>query len=439
MSVKVFVDQMHIENPCSVPWDSMVGTEQIRFCEHCNLTVNNISEMTRKEVERLIAKSQGRLCVQYRRTRAGAVQTVSAAQKLHRLTRSVSKVAAGAFSATLAVTGAGISQCTTVAASTVAAALDRSQLLGGTVVGVVKDQAGAIITSATVNLTSDQGVAFYTSVNMSGEFRFEGLAPGNYSLRIEAPGFAANEYNGFYVQENSETRLDQTLEVATIEETVEVESDEQVVSFGGAVAFVAPTDPFIRAAQQDDMEEVTKLIAGRDVNLRDKASNTTALEHAVRNANREMVQLLLAAGAKVNLANESGQTVLMMLDTDATSDLVWDLINAGAKVNSKDKDGDTPLMNAARYNNVDLIRTLLEAGAEVEARNEGKQTAVMQAASEGLVNIIKTLVMAGANINAVDGQGKNALSYALEGEHKAAARLLRTQGGVEIAKVEKGN
>jgi ankyrin repeat protein len=293
--------------------------------------------------------------------------------------------------------------------------------------------------SATVNLTSDQGVAFYTSVNMSGEFRFEGLAPGNYSLRIEAPGFAANEYNGFYVQENSETRLDQTLEVATIEETVEVESDEQVVSFGGAVAFVAPTDPFIRAAQQDDMEEVTKLIAGRDVNLRDKASNTTALEHAVRNANREMVQLLLAAGAKVNLANESGQTVLMMLDTDATSDLVWDLINAGAKVNSKDKDGDTPLMNAARYNNVDLIRTLLEAGAEVEARNEGKQTAVMQAASEGLVNIIKTLVMAGANINAVDGQGKNALSYALEGEHKAAARLLRTQGGVEIAKVEKGN
>jgi hypothetical protein len=380
--------------------------------------------------------------VRYQRRPDGSPKTLAAGQKLHRLTRHASKVAASTFSATLAITGAAASQTGAIAAQPVAfVELDPTQQFGGTVVGTVKDGHGALIPSATVSLTNQQtAVVLYTSVNLSGEFRFEGLTPGMYNLRVEAPGFGANEIDGIYVREDFELRMDQTLEVAVIEETVEVDGSEgRTITFtGGVMVAVAPADPLIRAAQQDDLEEVTKLLAGRDVNLRDNDSHTTALEHAVRNANREMVQLLIAAGAKLELKNEAGQTVLMMLDNDATSDLVWDLINAGAKVNAKDEDGETPLMNAAQYNNLDLIKTLLDAGADVNARDKLKKTALMQAAEQGHVNIVRALVLAGADINAIDCEGKNALSFALEISNSPVTRLLRSQGATELASADVG-
>jgi ankyrin repeat protein len=435
MPAKTFLDQIRV-NPCTQSWDSMVGNDQFRFCKHCNLSVHNLAEMTRKEVERLIAKSQGRLCVRYQRRPDGSLRTLPAAQKLHRITRRASQVAAGAFSASIAFTGAALSQVTAEAYVRPAAIgnLDPQVLMGAAVVGMVRDQSGAAIPSASVSITSDQNkIALYTSVTMAGEFRFEGLTAGIYSLRVEAPGFSASELSNVYVQADTETRLDQILQAESLVGEDEVEGTQEFRSVGGAVIYVAPSDPFILAAQQDDIQEVTKLLAGRDVNARDKTSNTTALEHAVRNSNREMVQLLIGAGAKVNLGNPAGQTVLMMLDGDATSDLVWDLVNAGAKVNIKDNDGETPLMTAARYNNVDVIKTLLEAGAEVNARNKEKQTALFEAAAYGHVNVIRTLVHAGADVNLLDHEGKNALSFAVDGGHPASVRLLRNQGASEIA------
>jgi ankyrin repeat protein len=225
---------------------------------------------------------------------------------------------------------------------------------------------------------------------------------------------------------------DRSLRVANIEETVEVSGGSEVQSFGGAIAFVAPEHPFVRAAQEDDLETLAGLISGMDVNLRDPRSKTTALEHAVRNANREMVQLLLSSGAKVNLKNSAGQTVLMMLDADATSDLMWDLINAGAKVNLKDDGGSTALMQAATANNLEALKALLDAGAELNTKNKGGRTALMLAASEGHVNIVRNLVLAGADINLSDEDKMNALAHALENDHAAVVRFLKSKGAVEL-------
>ena len=115
------------------------------------------------------------------------------------------------------------------------------------------------------------------------------------------------------------------------------------------MAVVSPAHPFVKAAQEDNLEELAALISETDVNMRDTRSQTTALEHAVRNANREMVQFLLTAGADPNARDSSGQTVLMDLDEDATADLVWDLINSGAKVNLQDEDGNTRADGAGKH------------------------------------------------------------------------------------------
>ncbi|HLA10111.1 MAG TPA: ankyrin repeat domain-containing protein [Pyrinomonadaceae bacterium] len=431
MSAKALLDQLQVQSPCTASWDSMIGTDQIRFCEHCHLSVHNLSSMTRKDVRRLVRKSKGRLCVRYE-SRSEGPFTTNLEIRLHQIRRRVSRVAAGAFSAALSVTGAANALSTPVTATECAVTFHESQDPGNScvLVGTVRDVNGALITSASVSLSNhDQSFSLYTSCDSSAEFRFEGLAPGIYHLTVVAPGFAAVA-RSFYVGEGRETHLDQTLEVEGIEETVGVRETSNTIS--GGAGFVRPLDPLIRAAQEDELEEVSNLIAGREVNLRDKVSRTTALEHAVLNANREMVQLLLSAGAKVDAKNESGETVLMMLDADATTDLVWDLINAGADVNAKDNGDNTPLIEAASGSNVEVLKTLLEAGAKVNATNKQKQTALMMAASEGMVNNVRLLLLSGAEVNAVDHEGKNSLSYAMEVDHKAVIRLLRSQGGMEV-------
>ena len=445
MASKHFLKNLTVPSPCIADWDSMTGNDQVRFCEHCSLNVHNLSLITRSQAERLIAQSNGRLCVRYHHDATGQPVTLPVGQKLHRISRRVSRIAAGAFTATLSVTGA-IAQTSSSYQSGNANPPRATQPigrwgLGASIVGTINDQNGAVIPGATISVSNEEAnVALYASTNFTGQFRIDGLKAGSYKLRIEAPGFAADESDGLYLSENGETRMDRTLSVAAIEEAVDVASDSNVryVSGGGAVAFVAPEHPFVRAAQEDNLEALAALIAGSEVNMRDRRSHTTALEHAVRNANREMVQLLLSSGASVNLKNESGETALLMFDEDATSDLIWDLINAGAKVNLKDNGGNTALMQAATANNLEAVKALLDASAEVNTRNKAGRTALMLAASEGYVNIVRTLVLAGANINATDEAGMNVLAHAAHNDHLPVVRFLKSKGAVEtVKKVEK--
>jgi len=421
----------------------MSGNDQVRFCEHCSLHVHNLSLMTRNQAERLVARANGRLCVRYHQDAAGRPATLPVGQKLHHIGRRMSRLAAGAFTATLSVTSAvaqGSASFQSDNSNAPSATQNGRWALGSSIAGTVTDQNGAVIPGATISVSNKEfNVTLYGSTGFDGQFKIDSLRAGVYQLRIEAPGFAADDTEGVYVQANGEARVDRTLKVASIEETVDVESGTVVEqSFAGSVSFVAPENPFVRAAQEDDLEALTALIAGMDVNLRDTRSGTTALEHAVRNANREMVQLLLYSGANVNAKNAAGETVLMMLDGDATSDLVWDLINAGANVNLKDEEGNTALMRAATSNNLETLKALIDSGAEVNARNKQGVNALMEAASEGHVNTVRALVLAGADINATAEDDKTALDMAAENDHLPVVRFLKSKGAFEtVAKVEK--
>jgi carboxypeptidase family protein/ankyrin repeat protein len=433
MSAKDSLKRLTVKSPCFRDWTSMTGNDQVRFCEHCKFEVHNISEMTRTEALRLIATSQGRLCVRYYRDPHGSVVTQPTHAKLHGIGRRVSRLAAGAFSATLSLSAAVADGSAKMSTEISQNAQDNGRFaLGATVVGTITDQNGAVIPGATISIfNSDRSVAMYTSTSDEGIFRFDGLASGTYSLHIQAPGFAGTDA-GIFLSVDGEVRVDRTLEVAGLTAEMEIGAThtEQFATMG-VIAFVAPEDPFIKAAQEDNIETVERLIAESDVNLRDQQSGTTALEHAVQNGNRELTQLLLSRGAEVNAQNSSGQTVLMMLDEDATSDLIWDLVNAGAKVNAADQGGNTALINAASRNNVEAVKTLLEAGAKVETKNKEGQTALMGAASSGLINNVRALILAGAALNELDNEGKNALRYAVENEHRVVIRFLRSQGAVE--------
>ncbi|HKO59647.1 MAG TPA: ankyrin repeat domain-containing protein [Pyrinomonadaceae bacterium] len=415
--------RLAVTSRCTQDWDSMIGNDRVRFCEHCSLHVHNISRMKPAQALLLANRSRGRLCVRYDSTARNEIVTRTPEPRgLHRIGRRVSRIASGAFSAALSVSAVFAEPVSTVRAddAVVREQLDRTNIApnGGSINGMVMDPNQALVAGATVvvkNLQTQLETSGTT--NDSGEFRFDGLASGYYSLRITAPGFAAHERSAVHVDDSQAVDMKVTLTL-----------DGQTLVMG-AVAIASPSHPFVKAAYEDDLAALQALIADTDVNLRDPDSGTTALDHAVRNGNRDMVQLLIGSGAKVKDSKDDG-SALMQFNEDSTPDLLWDLVNAGANINYKTDYGATPLMSVAGQNNSEILEEMLTAGADVNAADDDGMTALILAASEGRVLNVRLLVLGGASIEARDSDGKTALMHAIENEHKAVIRFLRSKGAV---------
>lgn len=440
MSARDSVSQFRIASPCSVAWDSMTGNDRVRFCEHCQLSVHNIDLASRKRIRRLIARSGGRICVSYRQPE---IATPPVAPVLYKIGRRASVIAASAFSATLSISSAvGASTNLKPASlhnqiSVAGRVQDPVSTSGnGRLYGFVFDPNGAALPGASVSLrNSATNEPLYTMTSGSGEYRFEGLKPGSYDLTVNSRGFDSQNVPNVLVRADDNNRIDQTLSISPIEAEVTIVSESAVA--GGAMILL-PTDPLVKAAFDDDLAALqTALLSSADVNVRDKLTQASALEYAVKNGNREIVQALLWAKVDVNARDSDGQTVLMLLSEETTDEIVWDLINAGAKVNLRDEDGDTALISVAEVNNVEALKVLLDAGGKVNGTNNYGETALMVAAGNGLVHNVRALILAGADVNARDKEGKSALMYAIEDDHKAVIRLLKAHGAIEFEAPEK--
>jgi hypothetical protein len=69
------LETLRVASPCHASWEDMTGTGRVRFCHLCEKKVYNLSTMTREEGERLLAKSEGKMCVLMYRRQDGTVIT----------------------------------------------------------------------------------------------------------------------------------------------------------------------------------------------------------------------------------------------------------------------------------------------------------------------------------------------------------------------------
>jgi len=193
------LDRITIPNPCNANWGSMIGSDQVRFCEHCNLQVTDLSSLTGRDAMRLVAQSRGRLCVRFIQRADGNVLTKGVPEKLHLISRRVSRIAAGAFTAAVSLSSAaaqtGSDTDPRIALQAPAAAKLISAITeGASVSGVVKDPNGALVPGALITLTQKQtNTSWVYTTTDDGTYRFSLLEAGSYRLEAEAPSFAKTE------------------------------------------------------------------------------------------------------------------------------------------------------------------------------------------------------------------------------------------------------
>jgi hypothetical protein len=100
-----------------------------------------------------------------------------------------------------------------------------AQQTRATLRGVIKDELGGTIVGATVTLTDAAGLAKTATTNGEGVYVFSGLAPGKYSLRATAPGFAVADESEVDLTAGARKSLDVTLKVTIEEQKVTIAAE----------------------------------------------------------------------------------------------------------------------------------------------------------------------------------------------------------------------
>ena len=101
----------------------------------------------------------------------------------------------------------------------------------GSIRGILRDPAGAVILNSNVEAkNADTSFKREATTDADGRFDLPLLPVGAYSLRIQAPGFAAYSGSGIAVTLDRASDMDVSLTIAATQETVVVMADASILS-----------------------------------------------------------------------------------------------------------------------------------------------------------------------------------------------------------------
>src|SRR5262249_27743938 len=111
------------------------------------------------------------------------------------------------------------------------ATVGHAQVTTATVYGTATDPSGALIPGAVVTLRHLQTGAALTKVTGDrGDFQFDFLRVGTYTIQIEAKGFKRFQSSGFDLTAGQSVRQTYPLQVGDVSETVQVEGVAPLVN-----------------------------------------------------------------------------------------------------------------------------------------------------------------------------------------------------------------
>jgi uncharacterized protein len=194
------------------------------------------------------------------------------------------------------------------------------------------------------------------------------------------------------------------------------------LAFAVGTATAGAYEDFFRAVEVDDASGLRALLErGMDPNTQDPRGQN-GLFLSLRGGSPKVFALLLQhPDIRVETANASDETPLMMAALRADLDAMKGLVARGAQVH---RAGWTPLHYAASSPSSAPVKWLLERGAVVDARAPNGNTPLMLAARYGHEDSVTVLLEHGADRSLRNAGNFNAAGYArLDGREPVAKRL----------------
>jgi Carboxypeptidase regulatory-like domain len=227
MMKKSTLDRVYLKKPCSTEWDVMEGNDQIRFCQECAKQVYDLSTLTRKQAEDLLAKAGGELCAKFNRDDRGRIITADWVDRpvvfRMRLPGFTSAVVTALVGIGVPVKAERPSPVSTMvsgsSAQSARESAEKTQTRDGkpAIVGTVVDVSRAFIVGANVTLTNEKSNMDHTvTTSEAGQYNFETMGPGTYTIKIESSGFVTFKKTGIELRDDNRLRIDVTLQVGTI-------------------------------------------------------------------------------------------------------------------------------------------------------------------------------------------------------------------------------
>ncbi|MDP6306878.1 MAG: ankyrin repeat domain-containing protein [Verrucomicrobiota bacterium] len=159
------------------------------------------------------------------------------------------------------------------------------------------------------------------------------------------------------------------------------------------------------------------------------ASGMAPLHAAARKGLKEVVELLIANGADVNVKNRVGETPLDWAIRNDHTETAHFLRKHGGKTGAE----LNVLLDAAKNGDIEAVKQHLADGADVNAKTADGTTPLHNAAVYGHTEVAELLISNGADVNAIivsgRNQGKTPLDLAIWRKKTETADLLRKHGG----------
>lgn len=211
-------------------------------------------------------------------------------------------------------------------------------------------------------------------------------------------------------------------DLTTVQNAIEEGTDVNLVASNGM-------NLLIFAIWQNGNPHVVEYLLekGADPTYRQPSTLWNALVYAAVNGHAEVLQILLDRGQELD--EEAGDwKALMYAVTYRNHRTAEMLLQAGANINVRDPEQRTPLMRAAKNSDVEMVRMLLQFNPELDAQDENGMTALIYAAGKAKHENVEQLLNAGADPTLKNSADETAHDLAIAKNRKKMIALLEAHG-----------